>query len=88
MILENASRGDSCRRERRAGAAAAIEREEASGAIRRGDGPRRRCGGDDATLGAPASGGDFLDGNAEGFRLVDEVVRDARTRERDHALGE
>ena len=42
----------------------------------------------DATRGVPALCGDSLDGDAEGAGLVDEVVRDARTGEGDHALGE
>ena len=45
-------------------------------------------GGDDATRLAFTSGGDFLDGNAEGAGLVDEVVGNARSGERDHALGQ
>jgi len=84
--------GDSCRREWRAGAAAATEREEARGAMRGGvdEGVKkgRAAGGGDATRGAFTSGGDFLDGDAEASGLVDEVVGDARTGERDHALGQ
>ena len=47
--------------------------------------PRRR--GDDATRRAFTSRY-FLNGDAEASGLVDEVVRDARAGERDHALGE
>ena len=45
-------------------------------------------GDDDATRGVFASGGHALHGDAEASGLVDEVVGDARTGERDHALGE
>ena len=49
----------------------------------------RAAGGDgDATRGVFTSGGHALHGDAQASSLVDEVVGDARTRERDHALGE